>query len=70
MTLTTVADLASIVARAVDYEGKWPVTGGISGNRLTFSQIVEMGSRVRGKTIPITESIENILFTTFHRKFI
>ena len=48
MTLTTVADLAAIIVRAVDYEGRWPTTGGIRGNRLTFSQILEIGRRVRG----------------------
>ncbi|KEF57113.1 uncharacterized protein A1O9_07303 [Exophiala aquamarina CBS 119918] len=49
MTLTTAADLAAIVARAVDYEGKWPIYGGIRGNRCTFSQIIEIGGRVRGQ---------------------
>ena len=49
MTLTTVADLAAVVARAIDYDGRWPTTGGIRGNRLTFSQILEIGRRVRGE---------------------
>ncbi|KAK7911073.1 NAD(P)-binding protein [Apiospora marii] len=53
MTLTTVADLAAIVARAVEYEGTWPATGGIRGNRLTFSQIIEIGERVRGHTFDL-----------------
>ncbi|RYP31032.1 hypothetical protein DL767_005972 [Monosporascus sp. MG133] len=48
MTLTSVADVAAVVARAVDYEGRWPTTGGIRGNRVTFSQILEIGRRVRG----------------------
>jgi hypothetical protein len=48
MTLTTVADVATIVAQAVDYEGSWPTTGGIRGNRVTFSQILEIGQKVRG----------------------
>jgi hypothetical protein len=48
MTLTTVADTAAVIALAVDYEGKWPTTGGISGNKVTVSQILEIGSRVRG----------------------
>ncbi|KAI1409445.1 NAD(P)-binding protein [Hypoxylon sp. FL1857] len=48
MTLTTVADLAAVVARAVDYEGTWPRIGGIRGNRVTFSQIIDIGRRVRG----------------------
>ncbi|KAK3052368.1 hypothetical protein LTR09_006578 [Extremus antarcticus] len=48
MTLTTVSDLAAIVTRAIEYEGRWPTSGGIQGNRLTFSQIYEIGARVRG----------------------
>jgi hypothetical protein len=48
MTLTTAADVAAIVARAVDYEGEWPETGGIKGNRATFSQIIEIGEQIRG----------------------
>jgi hypothetical protein len=48
MTLTTAADLAEIVARAVDYEGEWPRIGGIRGNRVTFTQILEIGERIRG----------------------
>ena len=48
MTLTSIADVASIVARAVEYEGEWPTTGGIQGNRVTFSQIIEIGEQVRG----------------------
>ncbi|KAF2811743.1 NAD(P)-binding protein [Mytilinidion resinicola] len=48
MTFTTVQDLAAVVARAVDYDGKWPVIGGISGNRIPVSRILEIGERVRG----------------------
>ncbi len=54
MTLTTVADAAAVIARAVSYDGKWPTTGGIRGNRVSISQILEIGSRVRGtKTQPL-----------------
>lgn len=48
MTFTTAQDLAGIVAEAVDYDGEWPVVGGISGNRVTVSQILKVGERVRG----------------------
>ncbi|KAI9158034.1 Oxidoreductase BOA1 [Paramyrothecium foliicola] len=47
VTLTSAADLAAIVVRAVDYEGTWPKVGGIRGNRLTYSQIIELGNRIR-----------------------
>jgi len=48
MTLTTAQDLAAVVARAVEYEGEWPVIGGICGNKVTVSQILEIGESVRG----------------------
>jgi hypothetical protein len=31
ITLTTVQDFANVVSRAVEYEGEWPVVGGIRG---------------------------------------
>ena len=49
MSLTAVRDIAAIVACAVDYEGEWPKIGGIRGNRVTISQILEIGKRVRGE---------------------
>ncbi|KAI4731795.1 NAD(P)-binding protein [Aureobasidium sp. EXF-10728] len=60
ITLTTVQDLAQVVARAVEYEGKWPVVGGISGVELSMKQIIELGEKIRGKPfkverIPIDE---------------
>ncbi|KUJ21528.1 NAD(P)-binding protein [Mollisia scopiformis] len=48
MTLTTVQDIAGIVARAVDVDGEWPVKGGIMGNRATVSEIIAIGEKVRG----------------------
>lgn len=48
MTLTMAADPAGIVARAADHEGKWPEIGGIRGNKVTFSQVVEIGEKIRG----------------------
>ncbi|KAH7324511.1 hypothetical protein B0I35DRAFT_369735 [Stachybotrys elegans] len=48
MTFTTVQDVAAIVARALDYQGKWPKNGGICGNRLTLRQLADIGERVLG----------------------
>ncbi|KAI1284035.1 hypothetical protein F5Y07DRAFT_97823 [Xylaria sp. FL0933] len=53
MTLTTVADTAAVVARAVGYDGLWPTTGGIRGNRVSISQILEIGNRVRGRPFAV-----------------
>ncbi|KAJ8121955.1 hypothetical protein ONZ43_g1725 [Nemania bipapillata] len=62
MTLTTVADAAAVIARAVDYGGKWPTTGGICGNRVSVSQILKIGNRVRGGPFSVekvrTEDLE------------
>ncbi|KAF7560406.1 hypothetical protein G7046_g3741 [Stylonectria norvegica] len=48
MVLTTVQDIAGVIARAVDFPGEWPKIGGMKGNRVTISQILEIGERVRG----------------------
>jgi hypothetical protein len=53
MTFTTVQDLAAVVARAVDYDGEWPMIGGISGNRVPVSRILEIGEKIRGLPHPI-----------------
>ncbi|KAH8430845.1 uncharacterized protein LDX57_008509 [Aspergillus melleus] len=47
ITLTTVADLAAVIARAVDYEGESPETGGIRGNRVAVGGIVKIGGYSR-----------------------
>lgn len=48
MTLTSAQDVATLVARAVDYQGEWPEVGGISGNRMSVAQIIATGEGVRG----------------------
>jgi hypothetical protein len=48
MTFTTVQDLAAVVAEAVEYADEWPEVGGIRGNRITISQILRIGEKVRG----------------------
>ena len=53
MTLTTVQDLAKVVAAAIDYEGEWPEVGGIRGGQITISKLLELGGEIRGK--PISE---------------
>jgi len=49
MTLTTVHDIAGVVARAVEVDGEWPKIGGINGNSVTISQILQIGEKVRGR---------------------
>lgn len=49
-TFTTASDLATIVVKAVDHEGEWPEVGGISGNKVLASQVLEYGKKFRGKS--------------------
>jgi hypothetical protein len=50
MTLTTVENIAGVVGQAVDLAAEWPKIGGIRGNRVTVSQILKIGERVRGES--------------------
>lgn len=56
VTLTTAYDLASVVVRVVDYHGRWPEIGGIRGNRVTFSRVIEIGVEIRGMCGPMPAS--------------
>jgi len=47
-TLTTVNDLANVVVRAIEYDGEWPVVGGVKGTTLGQSKILEIGEKARG----------------------
>lgn len=51
ITLTTVEDLANVVARAVEYDGEWPVDGGIKGTEISIGQLIALGEKVRGMLI-------------------
>ncbi|CAL1714323.1 unnamed protein product [Somion occarium] len=61
LTFTKVQDVANIVAEAVDYEGEWPLVGGIRGNYLTVGQILALGEKIRGKPFAVeTITLEDI----------
>lgn len=47
-TLTTMQDLANVVVRAIEYEGEWPVVGGVQGTTITDSKLIDIGVKVRG----------------------
>jgi hypothetical protein len=48
ITLTTVQDFAAVVARAIEYEGEWPVVSGISGTTLSVRELIALGEKLRG----------------------
>ena len=47
-TTTTIEDFSSVVADSLDYEGVWPVNGGIVGSRITVAELVKMAQKLRG----------------------
>jgi hypothetical protein len=51
ITLTTVQDLANVVALAVEYEGEWPVVGGMKGTEISIGELLALGEKVRGTFI-------------------
>ncbi|TVY21625.1 Oxidoreductase swnN [Lachnellula arida] len=57
MTYTTVQDLAAVVVRAVDLGGEWPMSGGISGNKLPISQVLKIGEKLRGEPCHIHSTL-------------
>ncbi|KAH7383148.1 hypothetical protein BKA64DRAFT_697599 [Cadophora sp. MPI-SDFR-AT-0126] len=55
ITLTSVKDVAEVVARAVEFDGEWPVVGGMVGTTLKTSEFIALGEKIRGgKPWPIT----------------
>ncbi|UPX20658.1 uncharacterized protein EKO05_0010884 [Ascochyta rabiei] len=54
LSFTTVKDLASVVTKAVEYEGVWPVIGGIRGSILSIDQLIELGQNIRGAEFDVT----------------
>lgn len=49
LTITSVADIAKVVRRAIEYEGEWPEIGGISGDRLSATQGKQLLERITGE---------------------
>jgi hypothetical protein len=58
ITLTTVQDLAVVVARAIDFDGEWPVIGGIKGADISIGQLISLGEKVRGSCTQLDEILE------------
>ncbi|KAK3361322.1 NmrA-like family protein [Lasiosphaeria ovina] len=53
VTLTTVKDVANVVALAIEYQGEWPVIGGIQGTTVTSAEVIALGEKLRGKKFTI-----------------
>ena len=61
ITLTTVQDLANVVILAVEYEGEWPVVGGIKGTEISIGELLALGEKVRGAFISFPYAIPFII---------
>lgn len=48
ITLTTAADAAAVIAKAIGSDKEWPEISGVQGNRATLSQVIKLGERIRG----------------------
>lgn len=48
VTVTSVSDMASVVAAALDYPKPWPRVGGIRGTQTTMREILALGDKLRG----------------------
>ncbi|CRG91333.1 hypothetical protein PISL3812_08381 [Talaromyces islandicus] len=58
LTLTTVQDLAIVVARAIDFQGEWPIIGGIKGTTTSIKKLIALGEKIRGGTSFATEKVK------------
>lgn len=58
--------------RAVEFEGEWPVVGGIQGTTLSVDKLLEIGKRVQGgKYWDITElRVEDVKGDTYSTPWI
>ncbi|KAK0737776.1 hypothetical protein B0T18DRAFT_440797 [Schizothecium vesticola] len=54
-TFTSVRDLARAVVAAVEYEGVWPVVGGVRGTTTTTRELVGVVERVTGRAVVVEE---------------
>lgn len=52
MTFTSGKDIARTVAAAVDYQGTWPIRGGICGDTISLKEIQNLGESILGGSKP------------------
>lgn len=58
LCLITVEDLANVVAAAIDFEGEWPVIGGVRGSEVSLGQLITLGEKLRGMfRISLTQNL-------------
>lgn len=53
ISFVAVDDLIAVVNEALEFDSDWPVIGGISGSRLTISDLVQLGETIRGEKFTV-----------------
>ncbi|KAK1236979.1 hypothetical protein MKX08_007927 [Trichoderma sp. CBMAI-0020] len=56
ITLTTAADAATVIAKAIGSDDEWPQISGIQGNRATLSQVIKLGEKIRGRPFTVARA--------------
>ncbi|KAJ4865579.1 NAD(P)H-binding domain-containing protein [Trichoderma breve] len=72
-SMTTMDDVAKVVAKAVEYEGVWPEVGGIRGDNISQQELIALGEKIRGgrfavETIKSVQARAGRLTATWHPK--
>lgn len=52
MSFITVEDFTKVIVQAVEFEGEWPVVGGIRGTDISIGNLITLGEKVRGMLSP------------------
>lgn len=66
---TASADLAKVVARAIDYPEPWTFDGGIVGEKTSHKEVIEKAEKVTGnlKSTSSIYRLDNMILTRSHR---
>lgn len=59
MSFITVEDFTKVIVQAVEFDGEWPVIGGIRGTDISIGNLIALGEKVRGMFLLPTRVISN-----------
>lgn len=49
ISFITVQDVVNVIVRMIEYEGEWPVDGGVVGSSITLGDLIALGEKLRGE---------------------
>lgn len=59
MSFITVEDFTKVIVQAVEFDGEWPIIGGIRGTDISIGNLIALGEKVRGMFSLPTRVISN-----------